>query len=204
MSSSDYKSILDLTKYKSASRSQGNGDGGFSMSSSLTPRVFVFRNGVYTLGPIRIIQPPVHENRGSIDSASISSGGSHSIPDQFYQASIGSRSSGIDTHDEENSDVTTPESSKVDLSVPVIEELDDDPSDRRLSHPVKPKEQYQKHTGRFADAAPRAILSNTQRGYLDPRKEQTKKINRLFWLPNIRIRKGRSEESLHFSSFGSF
>ncbi|KAF9358194.1 hypothetical protein BGX34_009034 [Mortierella sp. NVP85] len=136
-----------------------------------------WRNGFYTQDSIQI-QPPVHENRRSIDSASISSGGSHNIPNQFYQAFIGSRSSGIDTHDEENSDANTPGFSKVDLSVPVIEELDDDPCDRRLSHPAKPRKQYQKHTGRFADVAPRAAPSNIEREYLDPRKPQTKKLDK--------------------------
>jgi len=137
------------------------------MPSSLTP-LFVFRNDVYTQGLM-----PVHENRRSIDSASISSGGSHSIPDRFYQASIGSRPNGIGTHDEENSDVNTPGSSRIDLNVPHIERPDDDPSDRRLSHPAKPKEQYQKHTGCFADAAPRTALSNIEEAeYPDPGKHK--------------------------------
>ncbi|KAK3818735.1 MAG: hypothetical protein J3Q66DRAFT_177161 [Benniella sp.] len=139
-----------------------------------------WRNGVSTPDPIQI-QPPVHGNRRSIDSAaSISSGGSHSIPDQFYQASIGSRPSGIGSHDEEISDdVNTPGSSRVDLNVPHIEGPDDD---RRLSHPAKPKKQYQKHTGCFADAAPRAAPSNMEEvEYPDPGKAQTKKRNILEW-----------------------
>ena len=122
-------------------------------------------------------QPPAPENRRSVDSGSISSGGSHSIPDEFYQAYIGSGSSGIGTDDEENSDGNTPGSSNVDLNVSCIEEPDDDPSDRRLSHPAKPREHYQKHTGRFADAAPRAALSNIEQEYLDPRKAQTNELD---------------------------
>ncbi|KAF9347146.1 SH3-domain kinase binding protein 1 [Mortierella sp. NVP85] len=93
------------------------------------------------------LRPPVHESRRSVDSASISSGGTHSIPDQFYQADMASRSGEIDIHEEENSVGNTPGSSKVDLDVFRIDEPDED---RR-----KPREQYIKHTGCFADAAPR-------------------------------------------------
>ncbi|KAK3823445.1 MAG: hypothetical protein J3Q66DRAFT_143170 [Benniella sp.] len=93
------------------------------------------------------LQPPVHESRRSVDSASISSGGTHSIPDQFYQADEASSSGEIDIHDEENSAGNTSGSSKVDLDVFGIDEPNEDQG--------KPREQYVKHTGCFADAAPR-------------------------------------------------
>ncbi|KAF9351414.1 hypothetical protein BGX34_000577 [Mortierella sp. NVP85] len=101
------------------------------------------------------LRPPVHQSRRSVDSASLSSGGSHSIPDKFYHASLASRSGSSDTHDEENSNGSTPGSSEVALNVPCIKESNGDPGDGDLSHPVTPKRPYDKHTGRFADAAPR-------------------------------------------------
>ncbi|KAF9357772.1 hypothetical protein BGX34_009226 [Mortierella sp. NVP85] len=115
-----------------------------------------WRNGVNTPEPIQP-QPqlPIHENDRSVDCASISSGGTHSIPDQFYQASLASRSSGIAAHDEENPGGNTPGSSDVALDVSRIDEPIDNPSDGSLRHPTKPREQYGKHTGCFADAAPR-------------------------------------------------
>ncbi|KAK3823444.1 MAG: hypothetical protein J3Q66DRAFT_437793 [Benniella sp.] len=96
-------------------------------------------------------KPPVHEHRRSLDSASISSRGTHSIPDQFYQADAASRSGEIDIHDEENSFWNSPGSSKVDLDVLGIDEPSEDQGG--------PREQYVKHTGCFADAAPRMAHS---------------------------------------------
>ncbi|KAF9353766.1 hypothetical protein BGX34_011393 [Mortierella sp. NVP85] len=98
-------------------------------------------------------EPPVHENEESVDDASISSGGTHSIPDQFYQASLASGSSGIDAHDEENPSGNTPGSSDISLNVSSRDEPNDDPWNGRFSH-VAPREQYQKSSWGFADAAP--------------------------------------------------
>ncbi|KAF9349593.1 hypothetical protein BGX34_001714 [Mortierella sp. NVP85] len=92
-------------------------------------------------------QLPVHQSRRSVDSASLSSGGTHSIPDQFYQADVASRSGGIDIYEEKFSVGNTPESSKVDLDVLHIDEPKEDQG--------RPREHYVKHTGCFADAAPR-------------------------------------------------
>ncbi|KAK3823447.1 MAG: hypothetical protein J3Q66DRAFT_143193 [Benniella sp.] len=100
-----------------------------------------------TPAPQQQPQPPVHDSRRSVDSASLSSRGTHSIPDQFYQADVASRSGGIDIYEEEYSVENTPGSSKVDLDVLWIDEPNEDQA--------RPREQYVKHTGCFADAAPR-------------------------------------------------
>jgi hypothetical protein len=118
----------------------------------------VLRNGVNIPDPTQPQpqpQPPVHESERSVDSASIYSGGSHSIPDQFYQASLASRSGEIDSHDEENSIGNTPGSSEVALNVPCID---------------KPRGQYDKHTGCFADAAPRTAHPSIGHEYADTGK----------------------------------
>ncbi|KAF9349592.1 ESCRT-0 subunit protein hse1 [Mortierella sp. NVP85] len=91
--------------------------------------------------------PDKAQSRKSVDTASISSGGTHSIPDQFYQADEASISGGIDILEEENSVGNTPISNKVDLDVFHIDEPNEDQA--------KPREQYVKHAGCFADAAPR-------------------------------------------------
>ena len=104
------------------------------------------------------LQPPIHESRGSIDSASISSGGTHSIPDQFYQAGVGSRSGEIEILEEENSAGNTPGSSRVDLDVLGIDEPNEDQA--------RPREHYVKHTGYFADAAPRMEHSTGDEGLI--------------------------------------
>ncbi|KAK3823341.1 MAG: hypothetical protein J3Q66DRAFT_141177 [Benniella sp.] len=117
-----------------------------------------WRNGVNIPDPAQPQpqpQPPVHESERSVDSASISSGGSHSIPDQFYQASLASRSGGIDTNDEEISNGNTPEFSEVALNIPCID---------------KPRGQYDKHTGCFADAAPRTAHPSIGQEYVDSEK----------------------------------
>ncbi|KAK3823446.1 MAG: hypothetical protein J3Q66DRAFT_437795 [Benniella sp.] len=108
-----------------------------------------WRNGVPIPGPIQPPpqQTPVHESRSSVDSASLSSGGTHSIPDQFYQADVGSSSGDIDIHGEENPAGISPGSSRVDLDVSGIDEPNEEQG--------RPREQYVKHTGCFADAAPR-------------------------------------------------
>ncbi|KAF9357771.1 hypothetical protein BGX34_009225 [Mortierella sp. NVP85] len=112
-----------------------------------------WRNGVNIPDPIQPqSQPqPIHESRRSVDSASLSSGGSHSIPDQFYQAELASEYDEINIHDEEISVGNTPGSSMVDLDVARI----DGPNENQS----KPREQYAKHTGCFADAAPRMAHS---------------------------------------------
>jgi len=125
------------------------------MTSSTYTRSFVFR-GVVGIPepkqpPSQPPQPPVHDSRKSVDSASTSSGGTHSIPDQFYQADVALRSGEIDTHIEDNSVGNTPGSSKVDLGVLGIDEPNEDQA--------RPREQYVKHTGCFADAAPRMAHS---------------------------------------------
>ncbi|KAK3823339.1 MAG: hypothetical protein J3Q66DRAFT_141124 [Benniella sp.] len=111
------------------------------------------------------LRPPVYEGRRSVDSASLSSGGSHSIPDEFYQPKPSSTSGSIGTHDDENSNGSTPGSSEIALNIPCIAESNGDPNDGDLSHPVKPRRQYVKHTGRFADAAPR-VLHPSIRGHI--------------------------------------
>jgi len=60
------------------------------------------------------------------------------------------------------------------LNVSLIEGPNDYPSDRILSHPARPKESYEKHTGCFADAAPRTALSDIEMDYLDSSIVQTK------------------------------
>ncbi|KAF9349826.1 hypothetical protein BGX34_001591 [Mortierella sp. NVP85] len=104
----------------------------------------------------------VHGSRGSVDSASTSSGGTHHIPDQFYQAEIVSGYGEIDIHDEENSFGSTPGPKKVDLDVFLMDGLNDDPSDGSLSHLTNPGGQHVKHTGCFADAAPRMAHSTKE------------------------------------------
>ncbi|KAF9352470.1 hypothetical protein BGX34_012135 [Mortierella sp. NVP85] len=104
-------------------------------------------------------QPLVHDSRKSVDSASISSGGTHSIPDQFYQADMASGSGEIDIYDEENSTGDTPGPRKVDLDIFLMEGLNDKPSDESLSRLTNPGAQFEKHTGCFADAAPRMAHS---------------------------------------------
>ncbi|KAF9349827.1 hypothetical protein BGX34_001592 [Mortierella sp. NVP85] len=98
--------------------------------------------------------PPVHDSRKSVDSVSLSSEGTHSIPDQFYPADEASRSCDIDIYEEENSVGNTPGSSKVDLKVPGIDEPNEDQG--------RPRENYVKHTGCFADAAPRMAHSTKE------------------------------------------
>ncbi|KAK3823323.1 MAG: hypothetical protein J3Q66DRAFT_140811 [Benniella sp.] len=127
-----------------------------------------WRNGVNVPGPIQPQpQPAVHGSGRSVDNASVSSGGSLSIPDQFYQASLASKSSGIDSHDEDNSNWDTHISSKVALNVSSIEEPNNYSSDQILSHSARQREKYEKHTGCFADAAPRTALSDIELDYLD-------------------------------------
>ncbi|KAF9352633.1 hypothetical protein BGX34_012060 [Mortierella sp. NVP85] len=136
-----------------------------------------WRNGMNVPGPIQPQpqpQPAVHESERSVDNASVSSGGSLSIPDRFYQASLASRSDGIDSHDEDNSNWDTHSSSKDALNVSRIEEPNDCPSDRILSQPARPRENYEKHTGCFADAAPRTAISDVEMDYLDSSMAQTK------------------------------
>jgi len=133
------------------------------MPSRLSPR-----NGVNVPGPIQPQpQPAVHGSGRSVDSASVSSGGSLSIPDRFYQASLASKSGGIDSHEEDNSNWDTHISSKEALNVSSIDEPDGYPSDRTSSHPARPREKYDKHTGCFADAAPRTAFSDIELDYLD-------------------------------------
>jgi hypothetical protein len=64
---------------------------------------------------------------------------------------MASESGEINIHDEENSVENTPGSSKVDLDVARIDGPNEDQP--------KPREQYAKHTGCFADAAPRMAHS---------------------------------------------
>ena len=107
-------------------------------------------------------QPPVHQSRRSVDSASVSSGGTHHIPDQFYQVDMASGSVEIDIHYEENSAEDTPGSRRVDFDVFLMKELNEDPSDGSLSHLINSGGQYEKHTGCFADAAPRMAHSTKE------------------------------------------
>ncbi|KAF9346163.1 hypothetical protein BGX34_004137 [Mortierella sp. NVP85] len=100
----------------------------------------------------------------SVDSASLSSGGSHSIPDEFYQPKPSSASSSSDKHDEENPNRSTFGPSEIALNVPCITESNGDPNNGDLSHPVRPRRQYVKHTGRFADAAPRTVHPSIRQG----------------------------------------
>jgi len=55
-----------------------------------------------------------------------------------------------------------------------IDEFDDDQSDQCSSHPSTQRERHEKHTGRFADAAPRLALSNIEMEYPNPSILQTK------------------------------
>ncbi|KAF9357770.1 protein kinase, AMP-activated, alpha 2 catalytic subunit [Mortierella sp. NVP85] len=129
-----------------------------------------WRNGMSVPGPIQPQpqpQPAVHGTGRFVDNASVSSGGSLSIPDQFYQAGSASKSSEIDSHDEDNSNWDTRISSRMALNVSSIHEPDGYPGDRTSSHPAKPREKYEKHTGCFADAAPRTAISDIERDYLD-------------------------------------
>jgi hypothetical protein len=139
-------------------------------SNSAYAQSFVFRNGVSAPDPTHPPPPAVHESGRSADNASISSEGSQSIPDQFYETSMASKSGGIDTHDEENPAGDTPGSSKIALNVPHIDEPDGD----GRSHP---SEQYEKHDGRFADAAPKSAPLTIGQKYLDPRQAQRKELS---------------------------
>jgi len=139
---------------------------GFPCQARLTPIHFVFRNGVNIPEPTQPQpqpQPPAHESGMFVDNASISSEGTHSIPDQFYQTDMASGSVEIDTHVEKNSGGNTPGSSDVSLNVSCIGEPNDDPSDGSLSRLAEPGEQHGKHTGHFADAAPRTEHSIKER-----------------------------------------
>ncbi|KAK3823307.1 MAG: hypothetical protein J3Q66DRAFT_397776 [Benniella sp.] len=77
------------------------------------------------------------------------------------EASLASKFGGIGSHNEDNS--------YWDVSSKFIY-----PSDRSLSHPVRPGEQYEGRTERCADAAHRAAPSGVELEYLDPRRAQAK------------------------------
>ncbi|KAF9364457.1 hypothetical protein BGX34_001437 [Mortierella sp. NVP85] len=138
----------------------------------ITPVRRIDRNGVDVLEPTHPQpqpqpQPPVYESRTSIDNDSISSGGSDSIPDEFYQVDIPSGSE--DTFDEEDLAGDTPGYNGNTLNILRMDEFDDD---QCLSHPSTQRERYEKHTGRFADAAPRLALSNIEMEYLETKEHR--------------------------------
>ncbi|KAK3823117.1 MAG: DEK C terminal domain-containing protein [Benniella sp.] len=157
-----YKELTDLQEYSGPDKVQKC----FRVAGK-------WRNGVDVLEPTHPQpQPPVYEGRTSIDNESISSGGSDSIPDEFYQVDIPSGSE--DTFDEEDFTGDTSGYNENTLNLLRIDEFDDGQSDQCLSHPSTQRERYEKHTGRFADAAPRLALSNIEMEYPEPSILQTK------------------------------